>query len=511
MSQRPIRFFHAGHITEVDGLAPTTSVLTWLREHARRTGTKEGCNEGDCGACTVLIGELDAQGRLDLRPVNACIALLPTLDGKALLTVEDLQGRHPAQQALALGHGTQCGFCTPGFVMTLAALHQRHSVGGTTPSRPELADELSGNLCRCTGYRPILEAGVAMFQHKRPAIDETPIVAALRQLRGDPPLEQPGFAAPHTVEQLAAARLTDPEARLLSGGTDVALWVNKQFRELPRLLYLGRVEALRGLREVGPTDPATDDGAHLEIGAAVTLHEAWAALAERWPMLREMGLRFASPPVRHAGTLVGNLANGSPIGDAAPVLLALDAQLVLRRGEALRLLPLDAFYVDYMKTRLEPGEWVQAVRIPLAGQASAGSSDATPMRTVLRAYKHSKRFDSDISAVAAGLWLQLEGDRVRAARLAFGGMAATVRRAKAAEAAMLGQPWTEATILAAMAALDAEFTPMTDLRASAAHRRRIAGQLLKRFWLETRADDPLPPSAVSVWAAADAHALQVQP
>ena len=487
MSQRPIRFVHRGEIVSVQGLAPTTSVLSWLREHQRCTGTKEGCNEGDCGACAVVVGELDAQGALRLQPVNACIQFLPTLDGKALLTVEDLQGTHPAQEAMVACHGSQCGFCTPGFVMTLAALHQRRTVDGAgAPSRADLADELSGNLCRCTGYRSILEAGERMFEHATPAIDTAPIVGLLKSLRSDPPLQLQGFHAPRSLDELAGLRAAMPAALLLAGGTDIGLWVNKLFRDLGEVIYLGGVAEMR---QIGAADGL------LQIGAGASLADAWEALARHWPTLREMGRRFASPPVRNAGTMGGNVANGSPIGDSAPVLMALGARIVLRRGAQTREMALDDFYTGYMRNRLEPGEFVQALRVPLPDTPARPATAAAQVR----AYKLSKRFDCDISGLAAGMWLQLDGDTVHDVRLAFGGMAATVRRATQAEALVRGKPWTEATVRAAMTALDTEFAPLTDLRASAGYRQRAARNLLYRFWLETRPDAPLAASAVSVW------------
>ncbi len=514
MPAHSIRFFHRGQTVALPcpspSLQPTTTVLAWLREQVRCTGTKEGCNEGDCGACTVIVGELvEAAGgqapSLRLQSLNACIQFMAALDGKALLTVEDLRGAHPAQQALVACHGSQCGFCTPGFVMTLGALHQRHTQAGTRPTRQDVADELSGNLCRCTGYRPIVEAGLAMFAQPEPALDTATIHAALLAMReaqdavgdalGDKLGEAVGnaqgnapanahFHAPSSLDELAAARLALPQATLLAGGTDIGLWVNKQFRDLGEVIYLGKVAELQRIHQDADT---------LHIGAAASLTEAWAALARHWPHTREMGLRFASPPVRNAGTLGGNLANGSPIGDAAPVLLALGARLLLRRGAVQRELPLDQFYLDYMKNALQPGEFIQAIALPL------NPVDALSA-THLRAYKLSKRFDSDISSLAAGLWLALDcAGVVRQARFAFGGMAATVRRAAQAEAAVLGQPWVQATAQAAMAALAADFQPLSDLRATAHYRQRAAGNLLQRFWLETRPGAPLPAAEVSVW------------
>ena len=505
MSIRPIRFYHRGQIVEVNGLAPTRSVLDWLREDARCTGTKEGCNEGDCGACTVVVGTLAAPGASDavrgltLETVNACIQFLPTLDGKALFTVEDLKAispaepLHPTQQAMVDCHGSQCGFCTPGFVMSLWSAYEHHQACGSRPTRQQLADELSGNLCRCTGYRPILDAGQRMFDLPAVQLDTAPVVAALKTLAQDAPLEygtSPAFHAPRTLAALAALREQLPGEQLLAGSTDVGLWVTKQLRHLGDIVYVGEVAELKRIEE-------RTEG--LWIGAGASLEAAWRALAQRWPSLTDVWLRFASPPIRHAGTMGGNVANGSPIGDSAPVLMALDAQIELRKGARTRRMPLPDFYVDYMKNRLEAGEFVQAVVIP----------PLAPQRQ-LRAYKISKRFDCDISALCAGMALELDGDTVRQVRLAYGGMAAVVKRAAAAEAALLGKNWSEANVVLAQAALTQDFKPLSDMRASAAYRLQVAQNLLQRFWLETRSVNPLPSSATSVWSVMP-HELQLNP
>jgi xanthine dehydrogenase small subunit len=484
MNPRPIRLLHRGRTVEVADTAPTRTLLEWLREDAHCSGTKEGCAEGDCGACTVVLGRATEAG-LALETVNACLRFLPTVDGLAVFTVEDLQALaggalHPVQQAMVDRHGSQCGFCTPGFVMSLWERYEHHQGAGTRPTRQDLADDLAGNLCRCTGYRPILDAGERMFDAPAVRLDREAVLAALRALHADASLDWPGrFHAPRTLDELAALRLVQPEARLLAGATDIGLWVTKQLKDLPALIYVGEVAELRRIEDA--------DG-QLHIGAAASLEDAWRALVRHWPALQELWLRFASPPVRHAGTMGGNVANGSPIGDSAPVLIALGATLTLRRGPTTRTLALEDFYVDYMKNRLEPGEFVQAIHVPLPSPGQ-----------VVRAYKISKRFDSDISAVCAALALQLDGETVREARLAFGGMAATVRRAPQAEAALRGRPWTEAAAQAAAAALARDFSPLTDLRASAGYRLQVAGNLLRRAWLETRAADPLPPAATRVW------------
>ena len=488
---RPIRFVHRGAIVAVDGLPATTSVLAWLREQAACTGTKEGCNEGDCGACTVLVGELQADGAVRFKPINSCIQFLPTLDGKALVTVEDLGGQHPAQQAMVACHGSQCGFCTPGFVMSLAACAERHAVavastgtGAPPPGRQQIADDLSGNLCRCTGYRPILDAGQQMFTLPARPLATVEMATQLQSLQGDAPLVYAAggepFHAPRSLDALASLRAAKPQARLLAGSTDIGLWVNKQFRDLGEVIYVGEVAELKAIHEA--------DG-QLQIGAGASLEAAWAALARHWPAARDMGRRFASLPIREAGTMGGNIANGSPIGDSAPVLIALGARILLRHGQQTRAMPMQDFYLDYMLNALQPGEFVQALQVPLPQDGE-----------LLRVYKLSKRHDCDISGLAAGFWLRLQGGTVADVRLAFGGLAGIVKRAAGAEAALRGRPWTDINAQAAMAALEHDFQPLSDLRASASYRRRGARNLIQRLWLETRPDAPLPPAQTSVWS-----------
>jgi len=398
------------------------------------------------------------------------------------------------QRAMVDCHGSQCGFCTPGFVMSLTACYERFAGKRKKPTRQQLADEIAGNLCRCTGYRPILDAGQRMFELPIKRLPVEAAAAALRALPrrslnlAAPSAHAPGrtdrFFAPRTLSEFARLRLAHPQAQLLAGATDIGLWVNKQMRDLGDIVYIGEVAELKRI--------TAKDGV-LSIGAAASLEDAWGALAERAPALTEAWLRFASPPIRHMGTMGGNIANGSPIGDSAPVLIALDAQVVLRKGDVVRRLPLAEFYVDYMVNRLVPGEFVQALEVPLAAFESP-----------LRAYKISKRFDSDISAVFVAARIRLERDTVRDVRLVFGGMAAVVKRAPAAEHAVSGQSWSEATVERAAAALARDFKPLTDLRASAPYRLTVAGNLLRRFWLETRTRDALPPHAVTVWARAEA-------
>jgi xanthine dehydrogenase small subunit len=499
VADRPIRFIHRGAIVEVADAPTTKSVLYWLREDARRIGTKEGCNEGDCGACMVIVASLDAKapGGVALQPVNACLQFLSALDGRALLTVEDLKhidaggSLHPAQQAMVDCHGSQCGFCTPGFTMSLAAFYDDHVASASRPGRQAIADALSGNLCRCTGYRPILDAGERMFDLPTAAIDRRELAAQLESLGDDPPLhyrarefasaddEAAWVATPHTVDALAKLVEAHPDARLVAGTTDVGLWVTKQHRSLPKMIRVDGVDSMKAV-------DVTNDG--VRIGAGASLEHAWDALVAFAPGLREMQLRFASAPLRAIGTMGGNVANGSPIGDSPPVLLALDATLVLRRGGDRRRVPLSDFYVAYMKNRLEAGEFIEAIEVPRPHPD-----------TVVRGYKISKRHDCDISTVAAGMAIRVEDDVVVHARFAFGGMDGICRRSSKVEALVTGSIWDDATVARAIAALRDDFAPLSDLRGTASFRLKVAGNLLRRLWLETRDADPVLPKNLSVW------------
>ncbi|MFP5401529.1 MAG: xanthine dehydrogenase small subunit [Gammaproteobacteria bacterium] len=497
MDRHTIRILLNGEPVEVAGVAPTTSLLAWLRGARGLTGTKEGCNEGDCGACTVVVGTLTGDDdALHLATLNACLCFLPTLDGKAVFTVEYLRaqaggGLHPAQQALVDCHGSQCGFCTPGFAMSLWALYDACAVEGSRPDEARIRSTLTGNLCRCTGYRPIIEAGQRMFDLPALALDRERLRRDLLALRRRESLEYAHqgarFLAPRTLTGLLELRARHPVATMLAGGTDVGLWVNKQLRALDAILYLGEVAALRRVVE--------EDGV-LRIGAGASLTDAFAALARHWPELGELWERFASLPVRNAGTLGGNFANGSPIGDSMPALIALGARVVLASVRGRRSLALEDFYLDYMKKDLAADEIVAAIEVPLP---------AAGLR--FRTWKLSKRYDSDISAVCGAFALRLEDGRVHAPRIAFGGMAATPRRATRTEAALDGRPWDEAALALAAQALDEDFDPLTDLRASAGYRRRAAAGLLRRFFLETRADAPLAPAQTRVFAAFDPCAV----
>ena len=475
-----IRFLLGDEERTISGVPPTLTILEYLRRHERRTGTKEGCAEGDCGACTVVLAEPDGTGGLRHRAVNACIQFVPMLNGRQLLTVEHLKqpdgSLHPVQQALVDLHGSQCGFCTPGFVMQLYA----GWLEGRLTSRQAVKDWIAGNLCRCTGYGPIVEAGLAAGATGAPDREAQRRIGARLAELDDREMLQVGrgdevLFAPRSVDELAEVYLAHPDAVLVAGATDVGLWVTKQHRALKTLIDVTRVPELGTLAETG-------EG--LTIGAAVTHRSATTALSKLHPDLGELMRRFASIQIRNAGTVGGNIANGSPIGDLPPALIALGARLTLRFGWERRELPLEDFFLAYGKQDRRPGEFVESVFVPRLGPNSR-----------FACYKLSKRFDQDISAIMGAFRVELRDGVVQGSRIAFGGMAAIPKRALRAEAALSGQAFGRETIDAAVAALAKDFQPISDMRASAAYRLKSAQNLLRRFYLEN-AGAERPPTRV---------------
>jgi len=485
-----ITFLLNGETVCVADQPPTRTLLDWLRERRGLTGTKEGCNEGDCGACTVMVSDADGA-----RALNACILFLPQLDGKAVRTVEGMaapDGRlHPVQQAMIDRHGSQCGFCTPGFVVSMAVAHLN--------GRHDHDDQLAGNLCRCTGYAPIVRAaedavaapvpdwlrdaapaptlpgydaasgagaarpgGQARPDRTPPAADwgrRDPTAATGAARMPDPGQKDEVAIRPRSTDELAAACAARPEATLVAGATDVGLWVTKGLRDLGPLIFLGGVADLRGI-EIGHD--------RVRVGAGATVAALRAAIADLHPGLAEMLRRFGSEQVRGAATVGGNIANGSPIGDLPPALIALDATLHLRKGQNRRDLPLEEYFLEYGRQDRAPGEFVEAVSFPRQADA-------------LRCYKLSKRFDQDISAVCGCFNVTARDGTVAAARIAFGGMAGIPKRAAAVEAALAGRPFTEETVQDADAAWAEDFAPLSDMRASAGYRLETARNMLRRY------------------------------
>ncbi|TMV11856.1 xanthine dehydrogenase small subunit [Arenibacterium halophilum] len=440
-----IGFLLNGEAVQLTGADPTRPLLDWLREGRGLTGTKEGCNEGDCGACTVMVSDGDGP-----RALNACILLLGQLDGKAIRTVEGVEDGgtlHPVQQTMIDHHGSQCGFCTPGFVMSMVTAH---ATGATDHD-----DQLAGNLCRCTGYAPIIRAARAAEALPVPGWVAT-------DCAGDAP-HNAEVAAPESADALAALYDARPEATLVAGATDVGLWVTKGLRDISPTIFLNRCADLKVIED-------TPDG--LRIGAMADMNRVRAAIAPLFPSYAEMIRRYGSTQVRNAATIGGNIANGSPIGDNPPALIALGARLHLRKGDTRREIAIEDFFLEYGKQDRAPGEFVEAVTIPRQPDT-------------LGCYKVSKRFDQDISALCGCFNITREGGRVSAARIAFGGMAGVPKRARAVEAAMVGQEWTAETIAAAQAEFARDFEPMSDMRASASYRLATAAALLGRYFDES--------------------------
>jgi xanthine dehydrogenase small subunit len=456
-----LELIHRQQWQSLANVPPARTLLDLLREDLRATDTKEGCASGDCGACTVVLSKPDGSGS---HTVNSCIRMAHSAHGLQVTTAADLSGDgqlHPVQQALVDHHASQCGFCTPGFVMSLYDLYQR--ADGRAVTREEAMEAISGNLCRCTGYRPILDAACAMHLYPRP---ETVKPVADRAATRDN--LNPHYALPESLAQLLPLRARFPKAQLMAGGTDAGLWVTQQHRRFEQVIDLTRVQEMLRIEHYAH---------HLAIGAAVSLHDAFAALSEQRPSIQHFAERFAGRPVRQSGTLGGNIANGSPIGDSMPLLIALGAQVVLmalRKGRMVsRHVALENFYLGYKRTALAADEvlcWI-VVPHPLPGEW-------------LGVYKVSKRVEDDISAVCLAMQLHIQNDTVQAVRIGAGGVAATPARAVKTEAVLQGSAWNEATVKQAQAAIDKEFSPISDMRASAAYRQLVLRQLMQRAWLE---------------------------
>jgi len=453
-----IRFLLNGEVQHLTGLPATRSLLDWLRETRHMNGTKEGCNEGDCGACTVMLSTLEG-GEPKHRAVNACILFLPQLDGKAVRTIEGLSAPdgspHPVQSAMVTHHASQCGFCTPGIVMSLATAHRN--------GEKNFNDILAGNLCRCTGYAPIIRAAKAASDLPGATWLDADM-DKLATLKSAPTSSDAAVFAPSTTADLAAWYQANPDATLVGGATDVGLWVTKRLRDLGKVCFIGQVADMRGV--------AVSDQA-IRIGAATTMNEVQEAISEFHPDFAEMIRRYGSVQVRNAATIGGNIANGSPIGDGPPALIALGATLHLRCGNRQRDIALEDFFLDYGKQDRQAGEFVEAVSIPRQTDR-------------LKCYKISKRFDQDISALCGCFNITVKNDTVTAARIAFGGMAAIPKRAARVEAALIGQPWNEASIGRAIPAFAEDYAPIDDMRASAAYRLTTARNLLLRYFAETQ-------------------------
>ncbi len=454
------------------GWRPTTTVLQYLRSLPEHRGVKEGCAEGDCGACTVVLAEERPDGSLSYNAVDSCLVFLPSLDRKQLITIENLKGAdgalHPVQSAMIEQYGSQCGFCTPGIVMSLFALFK----SGVTATRPHVLDALSGNLCRCTGYRPIVDAAMAACAHPRSdkfSEEEQHTLARIRAIPREDVLIETGtqrYFRPVSLSSALTYQNTHPEALVINGATDVALRVTKRHELLPSILDLSGVTELRSCNR-------TPGG--LEIGAGTTIQELLAESSHQLSALEQMLRVFGSRQIRNVATIGGNLGTASPIGDALPVFIALGAEVQLRDIRAARSVQIEKFITGYRSIDRHPGELITGVRIP-----------TIPSGTLVRSYKASRRHDMDISSVCAGFRLRVGGEgRVEELVLAYGGMAATPARARQTEAWLLKKPWTRESVEGGMKLIGKDFTPLTDVRGSAEYRLTVARNLLLKFWDET--------------------------
>ena len=464
----PIRFILNGEPCEENSVSPSMTVLDYLRERRGLKGTKEGCAEGDCGACTIVTARTRDNG-LDYEAANACLMLVPQLDGRELITVEGLAEKdgklHPVQQALVEAHGSQCGFCTPGIVMALFAFHHADDPVETK----KIHDALAGNLCRCTGYRPIVDAALTLDQtpNDQFAREATNIANRINALEISDPHEtmDESFHTPRSLSELLRLRAAYPDAYMLGGGTDLGILASKDRERLGRVIWTAQVPELTRIERTET---------HITIGAAVTYTAALPLFDELYPSFAQLIRRIGSPQIRNMGTLGGNVCNASPIGDTPPCFLVLEAGFVVRSQRGSREIPADEFFVDYRKTALAEDEILEAIRIPLPQPD-----------TIYRAHKISKRFDQDISAVIGAFALTIRDGTVEKARIAFGGMAAIPARAPSCEAVLEGSPWNAETAATAGAALDGDFSPISDFRASGDYRCRVAANLVRRVFAET--------------------------
>jgi len=469
-----IRFLLNDDTVALSNVAPDETLLDYLRLRRSLKGTKEGCAEGDCGACTVLVGRLH-QGKLTYESVNACIRFLGSLDGTHVVTIEHLRGTegglHPVQQAMVDFHGSQCGFCTPGFVMSLYGLWMRTP----NPSDAAIEKSLQGNLCRCTGYEAIMRAARAISDYGKAAKDplvaeRKAVIAKLDAMRDGARVEigtdKKRLIIPADADDFAAVLEAEPTATVVAGSTDVGLWVTKHMRNISPVIFIAGLDDLKTISE--------DDGV-ITIGAGVTYTEAFAMLSKRISALGPLIDRIGGEQVRNMGTIGGNIANGSPIGDTPPPLIALGATLSLRKGKQRRTIPLEKFFIAYGKQDRQPGEFVEAVHVPIPARG-----------THFGVHKVTKRRDEDITATLGAFFVTLAKDgTVETVRIAYGGMAATPKRASAVEAALLGKPWNEQTVEAALGEFAKDFTPLTDMRATAEYRAMAGRNLLVRFYHET--------------------------
>lgn len=472
-----ITFLQDGEIRTIrigkDGFSPTTTVLNYLRASAEHKGTKEGCAEGDCGACTVVIAEPHSDSRLKYTAIDSCLVFLPMLQGKQLITVENLKKDnqyHPVQQEMIERNGSQCGYCTPGFIMSLLALYKTSN----SPSKDEIQDALTGNLCRCTGYRPIVEAAAAACVHEERdhfSEEEKNVIQKLKSISKDQNSIRllsgnQIYVRPQQLEEALRFLSENPDALIVQGATDIALRVTKKHEVLGKILDLS---ALSALKEIKTADR------EFSFGAGMNLEDIRKYCENIFPPLYKMLSVFGSRQIRSLATLGGNIGSASPIGDTLPVLMALNARIELQSISGKREIPMTEFIIGYRKTQRQSNELISAVIIPKMNPNS-----------IVRSYKVSKRKDLDISTLSGGFSLTFQGELISSAVLAYGGMAERTKRAVTAENYLVGKKWTREIAVQAGEYVYSEFTPLSDTRSGAEFRRLAARNLMLKFWQDTQ-------------------------
>ena len=470
MTSNIIKFVYGNQIIQIQNPNPNETVLSYIRTKLRKTGTKEGCAEGGCGACTIVLGELK-KGRIIYKAINACIAFIPTLAGKQLVLVEDLVSDdgslHPVQEAMVNYHGSQCGFCTPGFVMSLFAMYKNYSFFEDNV----IKDSISGNLCRCTGYRPIIDAAKSLNKISKFDFfkkNQQRFISLLKKIKHKNIVisnKNKKYFAPSNVNELIKTLKQYPNSKLLSGGTDVSLVVTKERKDLDSLIYMNSIDELNYIRK---------NDNYIEVGATTPLIDFESFIKKYFPDFAQIIKRYGSTQIRNICTIAGNIATASPIGDTLPLLLSLDSQIIIKDKNKTKILPLNGFFINYRKTKLKKGQFIHSIRIPLL------------LKSIFKAYKISRRIDDDISSVCASFNVELKNNKIKKIRVAYGGMANIPKRAIYCEKILLNSSLSDSTINKAKKSLEKDFRPVTDVRASQKYRMEVAKNLLEKCFLEIK-------------------------
>jgi len=470
MSSNFISFIRNDQIIEIKNPDPNETLLNYIRAKLKKTGTKEGCAEGGCGACTVVLGELK-NNEINYKSINSCITFLPTLQGKQLILVEDLISKdgtlHPVQEAMVNYHGSQCGFCTPGFVMALFSMFKQYSKFKDRV----IKDSIAGNLCRCTGYQPIINAAKSLKNKNRIDIfskNKKKTINLLKKINNKSiKIYNNGkkYFAPRYVQELKKILKKNTNADFLSGGTDLSLVVTKERKNINSIIYMNSIKELNYIK---------NNNKYIEIGASTTLIDLESYIKKYFPDFTKILKRYGSPQIRNVGTIAGNIATASPIGDCLPLLLSLNAKVVLQDLKKTKISSLDSFFISYRKTKLKKGQFIHSIRIPLL------------KNNTFKAYKISKRFDDDISSVCAAFNLTIIKNKIENVRIAYGGMAAIPKRAIFCEKILLKSLMTDEVINKAKEAIEKDFKPINDMRASGSYRTKVAKNLLEKCFMEIK-------------------------